>query len=148
MPCYSSSEPNYTECVLITALGPALSYLESNALYPEAENAIMTVVSKPRKGAEQEGEGQESRGLTDEAWGKLDDASKPSVEIIVPEMLGQLRGWKQYEETNVAPHPDCQDAAHSETKTASELEKTESAANDINPCNEQDKSGGRELAWR
>ena len=110
VPCYSSSEESYVECVLIAALRPALSYLEDNALSPTAENEPITVMPRPREELDgQGGEEQTSLDLSDEAWARIDDASKPCVAVIPPEVLEEERRqaemWKMYEESGEVPHP-------------------------------------------
>ena len=134
VPCYSSSEPNYIECILIKALHPALSYLERSALAPGAENEIITVVPKPqREENEQERGEEEPQGLTDEAWAKMDDELKPAVAIVDPELIDQERGltrmWKQFEETGEAPHPELGVEIRSDKEAILDPENGESSAN-------------------
>lgn len=85
-PSYSSSEPFYTETILIEALEPALAYLEKAALTPGFKNPPITLVERP---AEQ---------FDEEAWEALPDESRPLVTKADPEaLMKQLRDEKNWE---------------------------------------------------
>ena len=77
----------------------------SRALLPRGQRT-------PRPRQEMDGQGgeeQTSLDLSDDAWARIDDASKPWVDVIPPEVLEEERRqaemWKMYEESGEAPHP-------------------------------------------
>ena len=95
---------------MITALRPALSYLERNALAPAAENEPVPIQSIcPPEEAEAEEAGDETNDIPteDQAWAEVEEEEKPAVFVVDPEILEkereQIRMWKQFEETGEAP---------------------------------------------
>ena len=97
-PCYSSSEPWYTEMILIRALRPVLSYLEQVATTPGTfENPLIVVVERPEE-------------VPEDNWDDLKDDQKPAVSTVDPEVMEdavkQARRWRKFEETGEVPDSD------------------------------------------
>ncbi|PNY22895.1 Arb2 domain-containing protein [Tolypocladium capitatum] len=66
-PCYSSAEPHHAEVILISALGPALGYLETVAMTPDFENPPIAVPERPEP------------EFTEQDWGQVPEEEKPLV---------------------------------------------------------------------
>lgn len=95
---------------MITALRPALSHLERNALAPAAENEPVSIPSicPPEEEEAEEAEGESNDvPAEDQEWAEVDEEDKPAVHVVDPEILEkereQIRMWKQFEETGEAP---------------------------------------------
>ncbi|KAJ4266496.1 hypothetical protein NW762_004483 [Fusarium torreyae] len=97
-PCLSGGEPHYTELILIKALEPALAYLQDIALTPDYVNPEMAVAER------------RPTDITDEHWRELPEENKPGVTMenadVMKEQIKQLRRWKKFEETGLAPDSD------------------------------------------
>ncbi|KAG9257765.1 Arb2 domain-containing protein [Emericellopsis atlantica] len=117
VPCYSSSEPKYAECILITALEPILNYLQRNALDPTLENDQIPVPLMPQ--LEGEEEGPETQELTDESWGQVAEGDKPVVEVFDPARLDhyrkQAKMWERFVKTGQAMDPALEDLERGES---------------------------------
>lgn len=107
-PIYSSSEPHFAECILINALGGICSYLQRNALHPDAENDIITVVAPGRH----PDDNKENEPPEDD-WSKVPEEEKPFVQTINPEWLKEQgrnkKMWEQWEKTGTASKWDEQE---------------------------------------
>ncbi|KAF5658502.1 mitochondrial 40s ribosomal mrp2 [Fusarium heterosporum] len=97
-PCFSGGEQQYTELILIKALKPALAYLQEIAVTPDFVNPDMAVAERL------------PTDITDEQWNELPEETKPEVTTLDPdvmkEQIKQLRRWKKFEETGLAPDSD------------------------------------------
>ncbi|OAQ85078.1 arb2 domain-containing protein [Purpureocillium lilacinum] len=81
-PCYSSSEPCYSELILIRALPSILDYMELVAKTPSFENPPVDVIVRP----------QEEEVEVEDEWGKIPDEEKPSISVVDQEqMLQQVK---------------------------------------------------------
>ncbi|KAH7161276.1 hypothetical protein EDB81DRAFT_924686 [Dactylonectria macrodidyma] len=100
-PCYSSSEPHYTELIAIRALRPALGYLQEVAMTTGFTNPPIEVIERPQI------------EFTDQDWQDLPDDNRPSITRIDPEEMkkqrAEARRWKRFEETGEAPDSDYED---------------------------------------
>lgn len=100
-PCYSSAEPSYTEMILVTALKPALQYLQDVATSPGYKNDGIVVAERPQ------------REFNDEDWEWLPDGEKPSVDVVNEDaMKAQLRNarrWRKIVKTGEIPDTDSSD---------------------------------------
>ncbi|KAF4124395.1 Arb2 domain [Geosmithia morbida] len=98
MPCYSSAEPNYTECILVRSLPHILGYLGRNALDPGAVNEPIAHV--PTTTPPDDEVVEEEDGFDDAAWAQVDDAQKPDVEYFDSKILDlqrkQERLWNEF----------------------------------------------------
>ncbi|KAK2590396.1 hypothetical protein QQS21_011918, partial [Conoideocrella luteorostrata] len=97
-PCYSSAEPFYIETILISALKPALGFLQHVARTAHYENDEIIVAEKP------------AREFNDEDWEKLSDGEKPSIGAVNPDamktLLRSARRWRKFVETGNPPDSD------------------------------------------
>ncbi|KAG5744201.1 hypothetical protein H9Q69_006146 [Fusarium xylarioides] len=100
-PCFSSGENQFIETVLIKALEPALAYLQEVALTPNFVNPDMAVAER------------RPTDITDEKWSEMPEEVKPEVISVDPEKMKeeikQMRRWKRFTETGVAPDEDSDD---------------------------------------
>lgn len=101
VPSYSSSEPNYLECILITGMETILDYLLRNAMNPKAKNGEIVAIDHGPPQPVEEQETQEPEPMVDdEAWGKLPNEEKPSLSVFDPSLLDKQRrqndGWEEY----------------------------------------------------
>ncbi|KAK5991249.1 hypothetical protein PT974_09527 [Cladobotryum mycophilum] len=102
-PCFSSSEPHYTEVILIKAREQVLSYLEHVAEHPGFENPTINVAERPE------------RVFTEEDWKTLPEEQKPQIGTVDPEALKkemqQMKRWKEFQDTGMAPEWDSEEEA-------------------------------------
>ncbi|GAB0140747.1 hypothetical protein EsHS_00001360 [Epichloe bromicola] len=100
-PCYSSAEPFYTEMILVTALKPALQYLQDVATSPGYKNDGIVVADRPQ------------REFNDEDWERLPDGEKPSVGVVnedaMKAQLKNTRRWRKIVKTGEIPDTDSSD---------------------------------------
>ncbi|KFA53938.1 hypothetical protein S40293_01775 [Stachybotrys chartarum IBT 40293] len=102
-PCFSSSEPWYTEVTLIKALVPVLGYLQRVALDPDFENEPIIVTEHPRA----------SSPAAEDPWEKLGEHEKPLVTVTDPEWMDKerqsARGQGNGDDVERAPGLDSDD---------------------------------------
>ncbi|KAF5574056.1 Arb2 domain-containing protein [Fusarium pseudoanthophilum] len=100
-PSFSSGENQFIETILIKALEPALAYLQEVALTPSFVNPDMAVAERP------------ATDITDEKWSEMPEEAKPDVISVDPEKMKeeikQMRRWKKFTETGLAPDDDSDD---------------------------------------
>ncbi|EWG41969.1 hypothetical protein FVEG_03944 [Fusarium verticillioides 7600] len=100
-PSFSSGEDQFIETILIKALEPALAYLQEVALTPNFVNPDMAVAERP------------PTDITDEKWSEMPEEAKPEVISVDPEKMKeeikQMRRWKKFTETGLAPDDDSDD---------------------------------------
>ncbi|UNI13760.1 hypothetical protein JDV02_000472 [Purpureocillium takamizusanense] len=78
-PCYSSSEPCYSELILIRALPSILGYIELVAQSPDYKNPAVDVIERP----------QEEKIEVEDDWGKIPEEEKPSISVADQEQILQ-----------------------------------------------------------
>jgi hypothetical protein len=114
LPCFSSSEPYYTECVLIRALTSVLSYIQNNALQPLAVNACID--EDVPSSAEVEGGPEKSEA---EVWGAVEEAKRPQVSMVnqggLMREVKRRQRWRKFEQTGEALHSDFEDDSEDST---------------------------------
>jgi hypothetical protein len=100
-PSFSSGEDQFIETILIKALEPALAYLQEVALTSNFVNPDMAVAERP------------PTDITDEKWSEMLEEAKPEVISVDPEKMKeeikQMRRWKKFTETGLAPDDDSDD---------------------------------------
>ena len=88
-----------------------LSYLERNALFPDAENETVDCfpISRESGGDLQENQAAAAEAEDEETWAQVDESQKPALHVVDSESLErerkQIEMWRQFEETGVAPDP-------------------------------------------
>ena len=101
-PCFSSSEPFYTETILIAALKPAAAYLQTVALTPGYENEIIIVTEHSEISVESQG-----------SWEDVPEEQKPVIATVdkdvMTDQVTQLKRWRRYLQTGEAPDTDSDD---------------------------------------
>ncbi|KAG5973507.1 hypothetical protein E4U55_000485 [Claviceps digitariae] len=90
-PCYSSAEPFYTEKILITALQPALQYLQDAATSPDYQNDEIVVAEKPPPPQE------EDLNDDDKGWRVIPEDEKPAVQASDRDyMSAQMKNARRF----------------------------------------------------
>ncbi|KAL7972510.1 Arb2 domain-containing protein [Trichoderma sp. SZMC 28014] len=104
LPCFSSSEPMYTESIFVRARSHILSYLQEVALNPEYENPLLVPADLPLPVPDF------PLPTTEQSWEELPEGEKPIIVKTDPneleEDIKQIKRWKQFEETGKAPETD------------------------------------------
>lgn len=107
VPIYSSSEPHFAECILISALGGICAYLQDNARHPDAENELITVVSDDNAHCHPDDNKENEPPKDGDAWDQVPEGERPSVQTVDPAFLREQsrnsKMWEQWEKTGAAP---------------------------------------------
>lgn len=101
MPCYSSSEPHYTELIAVNTLQPAMYYLQTTMDDARFENPLVVVPEVIEEIFD---------NPDGDPWLDIDEADRPQVSKLDPETLKkqikQLKRWRRFHETGEAPETD------------------------------------------
>ncbi|KAG6046846.1 hypothetical protein E4U39_000969 [Claviceps sp. Clav50 group G5] len=89
-PCYSSAESLYTEKILISALQPALQYLQEIATTPAYQNHEIIVAERPEPSEDDLRDDQET-------WHAIPEQDKPAVGVIdAASMRAQVKRARRF----------------------------------------------------
>ncbi|GJC84555.1 hypothetical protein ColLi_07393 [Colletotrichum liriopes] len=103
---YSSGEPYYVECILVTNRAPILDWIQEVALAGHDYRHPEVVAVDPRMPTEEEW----AAGGFDETWKKLPEFAKPSLGYAMSpeahEHCNVLEGVQEFTKSQVAKHGD------------------------------------------
>ncbi|KAF7547634.1 hypothetical protein G7046_g8943 [Stylonectria norvegica] len=101
-PCFSSSEAQHTELILIRALSPILRFLCKVAETPGFENSPIVVVEVPET------------DVIEESWKQATEEEMPIIDVVDPAVIEkqtrETRRWKRFMDTGETHLTDSDDS--------------------------------------